>query len=252
MTTSITSVIKARKNLITKVAALVFWLAVWELAAIKIGKELLVPAPISVLKSLLELSASPTFWKSVLLSLARVFLGFLAGAILGSIVGAVSYISAAANALLTPLIKMIRATPVASFILLALIWITSGLLPSFISMLMVLPVVSGNVYQGISETDPKLLEMGRVFRFGNKKIIKLIYFPSVKPYFYSACVTSLGLSWKAGIAAEVLCQPKLSVGTYLYYSKIYLDTPALFAWTAVVIILSMIVEQLLVSMMKKI
>ena len=56
--------------------------------------------------------------------------------------------------------------------------------------------------------------------------------------------TAIGLAWKSGVAAEVLCLPKAAIGTQVYYSKIYLETPSLFAWTAVVIVLSMLLERI--------
>jgi NitT/TauT family transport system permease protein len=116
---------------------------------------------------------------------------------------------------------------------------------------MVIPIVWGSLCTAITETDKDLLEMAKLYRFGTTKTIRLIYVPSALPLFKSACNTSIGLSWKSGIAAEVLCLPRFSVGTYLYYSKIYLETPSLFAWTAVVIILSFALEKLFGYFFKK-
>ena len=144
----------------------------------------------------------------------------------------------------SPAITMIKSTPVASFIILALVWLTGQRVPVFISFLMVLPVVYGNVSQGIREVDPKLLEMARIYGMNRQKRVLKIYIPSVLPYMMAACRTALGLSWKAGVAAEVIGVTKNSIGRQLYYSKIYLETADLFAWTAVVIIMSIALEKL--------
>ena len=149
------------------------------------------------------------------------------------------------------MVRIVRATPVASFIVLMLLWVRTAFLPSLISALMVLPILWGNVTRGIRETDPLLLEMGEVYGFGFWKQKRLIYLPSVLPYFTSGCKTALGLAWKSGVAAEVLCLPKQAIGTQVYYSKIYLETPSLFAWTLVVIILSFFVEGVLVFGMNR-
>ena len=114
--------------------------------------------------------------------------------------------------------------------------------PAIVSGLMVLPVLWGNVCKGISQTDGQLLEAARAYRFGRWKTLRLVYVPSVLPYFASGCATGLGLAWKAGVAAEVLCQPRLAIGTQVYRAKITLETPDLFAWTAVVIALSFLLE----------
>ncbi|NCB05647.1 MAG: ABC transporter permease subunit [Clostridia bacterium] len=173
----------------------------------------------------------------------HIFGGFLAGIVLGTILAAATSVSRWADLLLSPAIKVVRATPVASFIILVLLWVESGRVPGIMSALMVLPVVWGNVSAGIAKTDPLLLEAASFYRFGAGKKLRLLYIPSVLPYFFSGCSTALGLAWKSGVAAEVLCLPSLAVGTKLYYAKIYLETPSLFAWTAVVILLSYLLER---------
>lgn len=138
----------------------------------------------------------------------------------------------------------IKSTPVASFIILALVWLTGNYVPIFIGFLMVLPVIYSNVFQGIAQVDVKLLEMAKVFRMSRGKKLLKIYIPSVLPYFTAACRTALGLAWKAGVAAEVIGVTQNSIGRQLYYSKIYIETADLFAWTAVVILLSLSLEKI--------
>ncbi len=205
----------------------------------------MLPAPRAVLLRLLALGGTAEFWAAAGITLIRIFSGFLIGAVLGTLLAGLTAASAIADMLLAPMIKVVRATPVASFIVLVLLWVRTGWVPSVISALMVMPVVWGNVVRGVSETDRQLLEAARMYRFGKGKTLFLLYVPSVLPYFFSGCITALGLAWKAGVAAEVLCWPKTAIGTQLYYSKLYLEIPALFAWTLVVIVLSLLLEKLL-------
>ena len=221
-----------------------FWLAVWAGSAALVGQELLIPGPVSVLRTLFELAGTLPFWQSAALSLLRIFGGFAAGVLLGAALAVLTFRFELMDALFSPVIRIVRATPVASFIILTLLWVGHSLVPVFISMLMVTPVVWQSLRTAIEETDAELLEMARVYRFGALKTARLVYLPSVRPAFFAACVTSLGLAWKSGIAAEVLCLPKSAIGTGLYYSKIYLETPSLFAWTAVVVLLSFVLEKL--------
>ena len=150
-----------------------------------------------------------------------------------------------------PLLTVVRSTPVASFIILALVWIKRDNVAIFIAFLMVLPILWGNVSRGIAECDRDLLEMAHVFRFSKKDMLRKVYLPSVRPYFFAGCSTALGLSWKAGVAAEVLSLPRHALGSELYYSKIYLETPTLFAVTLVVILLSVVLEFILRLILKK-
>ena len=246
------------------VIPLVFWLVVWQIAAWAVGgsfhfeaglhlqeKHLLLPGPWTVLCRLTELVVEAEFWQASWLTLLRVFLGLLIGGALGTGIAVLTSASAWCDRILTPLVKVTRATPVASFILLVQLWITTGRVPGVISGLMVLPVVWGNVSKGIRQTDPMLLEMAKAYRFDAGKRLRLIYIPSVAPYFNAGVETGLGLAWKAGVAAEVLCHPKWGIGTQVYVSKLNLEIPDLFAWTVVVIVLSFLVESVLVRLLRK-
>jgi len=233
-----------RNKLIRILGPIAFWLIAWQCAAAIVGRELILPSPLSTLRTLIELGGGREFWISAGSSLLRIFCGFAAGVVLGAALAVLTSVSGAADALISPVIRVVRATPVASFIILVLLWISRVMVPAFISMLMVVPIIWEVLSSAIRETDGDLLEMARAYDFGRLKTVKLVYIPSVLPSFISACLTAQGLAWKSGVAAEVLCLPRSAVGTELYYSKVYLETPALFAWTAAVVILSFLLEKL--------
>lgn len=235
-----------RDKILKSVLVAVFWVAVWEAAALAVHKEVLVADPLTVLSRLWELGGTGAFWISVAGSVGRILFGFLMAVVLGSIVACVTARLAVINALFAPLAAVIKATPVASFIILALVWLDTGNIPTFTSFLMAFPILWGNVHQGIRQVDPALREVALAYRMPWVKCLTRLYIPSVMPFFSAACTTGLGLAWKAGIAAEVLCTPRNSIGKELYSAKIYLETPDVFAWTLVVIILSFFIEKLLV------
>ncbi len=210
-----------------------------------VGLELLLPQPLTVANTLLGLLPEAVFWRSVLFSLARVFGGLLAGTLLGVLFGALMAASPVWDTLLSPAVRLMRTVPVASFIVLALLWLESWLLPAVITTIVVLPVVCSNVKAGIAATDTQYLEMAYCYRFGRLKTLRLVYVPSVFPYFRAAVTSAIGMGWKSGVAAEVLCHPKLAIGSHLYDAKVYFETDQLFAWTIVVIILSLLFEKLL-------
>jgi ABC-type nitrate/sulfonate/bicarbonate transport system, permease component len=239
------------KKITVKAAVAALWLALWQLVCFTVKMELLVVSPTTVLRRLWELSATAEFWKVSLCSLGRITAGFVLGSLTGAALAMLCHQFTFAREFFSPAITLIKSTPVASFIILALVWLTGRRVPVFISFLMVLPVVYGNVSQGIREVDPKLLEMAKVYGMNRRKRVTRIYIPSVLPYMMAACRTALGLSWKAGVAAEVIGVTKNSIGRQLYYSKIYLETADLFAWTAVVILLSLLLEKLFVWAMNR-
>ncbi len=143
----------------------------------------------------------------------------------------------------------IKSTPVASFVILALVWIKGENLSTFIAFLMVLPVIWQSVHTGLGSADPELLEMARVYRFSRGKKLRYLYLPAALPYLISAMRVGLGFSWKSGIAGEVIAIPSQAIGTQLYNAKIYLDMPGLFAWTIVIILLSAAIERVVLFLL---
>lgn len=253
MTTSITpSKRKLPRIDLRRILVGIVWLGIWAVLYRLVGQDVLLASPAQVMHTLATLVVTSEFWRSVGNSLWRVLMGFLLAVAAGSGLAVLTSFVPAARAFLVPAISTIKATPVASFIILALIWLHGDRVSVFIAFLMVLPIVWTNVAQGIAKTDHRLLEMGQVFGFSRLKTFRCIYLPSVMPYFVAACMTGIGLAWKAGIAAEVLGVPRQSIGEHLYHAKIYLETPELFAWTAVVVVLSVLVEYVLVNLIRRV
>lgn len=230
--------------------AVFFWLLIWQLASWKLNQPILLVSPVAVLKRLFELTLTAAFWKSIGFSLLRISTGFLCGVFAGSLLAALSSRFRRIRELFTPLILLAKTIPVASFIILVLIWIPSRNLSVFISFLMVLPVIYTNVLDGICSTNRELLEMAQVFSLSSWRKIRYIYISQVLPFFSSACTISLGLCWKAGIAAEVIGIPEGSIGENLYNAKVYIDTPDLFAWTLVIVIISVTFEKFVLFLLK--
>ena len=230
----------------------VFWLGVWQLCALLVdrsmggrGNELLLPYPATVLAALTHLAGTGEFWESVLLSLLRVLAGLVVWAGLWGLAAALTCASALADRLLSPAIRVVRAAPVASFILLVLLWTGRDQVPVVIVALMVLPVVWDSLSQGIRATDAQWLELARAYRFSRWKTVRLIYLPGLRPHLSAALTTATGLAWKSGVASEVLCLPSTALGTEVYQTKYYLEIPELFAWTGVAVALSLLLEHLL-------
>lgn len=238
---------------ILKIALIAFiWLAIWETIHLIVGKELLVPSPISVFMRMLKLMITLPFWQSIGGSILRILIGFAAGIVSGLIIGVLTALIPWLNAFLAPAARVIRATPVASFIILLFVFVSKNNIPVVTAFLMVLPVVWANVFEGIKNTDKKLLEMAKVFELKKSVVIKNIYVPQILPFFLASVKSGMGLAWKAGVAAEVLVNPKFGIGTAIYESKIYLETCDLFAWTVFVIIISVILEKTIIKLLGKI
>ncbi|MBP3617238.1 MAG: ATP-binding cassette domain-containing protein [Lachnospiraceae bacterium] len=240
-------------------AAVVFWILIWQLIVFSLEKKsetsmggyLLVASPLETVKTFFVLIKTPEFWKAVGYSFAKIASGFFLALCAGVGCAVLASVSGIVKALLNPVLRLIKAVPVASFIILALFWLSSSKnLSVLISFLMVLPVIYTNVLQGIESTDKELLEMATVFRIPFRKRIRYIYIPAVLPYFVSACSVGLGFCFKSGIAAEIIGLPANSIGERLYEAKLYLLTEELFAWTAVIVLVSVIFEKAVMLLVK--
>ena len=225
-------------------AAAMFWLTVWQAAAMAIGQEVFLVSPIQAAGTLMELLPQVDFWQRVGFSAGHILLGFALGVVVSVLLAAAAERWAWVDTLLAPVIQLVKATPVASFIILALVWVRGSSLSVLISFLMVLPVLYGAVRTGIRAADPQLLEMAKVFRLPLGRRLRAVWLPAVLPAFRQGCSVALGICWKSGVAAEVIGLPNGSIGDALYRSKITLSTGELFAWTFVIILLSAAFEKL--------
>lgn len=222
-----------------KILSALLALIVWQLAAALLDNELLLVGPAEVAGRLLELMATREFWQAVGFTFSRISLGFLLAFCLALLLAALGARFPVARVLIQPYMAAVKAVPVASFIVIALLWLSGRRLSVFISFLMVLPVLYANFLQGLREADGKLLEMARVFRMSLWNRIRGIYLPALEPYCLSGCRSALGLCWKAGVAAEVIGVCGGSVGGMLYDAKVYLEIRDLFAWTLAIVLLSL-------------
>ena len=227
-----------------RLLAVAFWLAAWQLLAWAVDSRIVLVGPLEVLARLGSLVVTAGFWASVATSLGRIGLGFLGGVACALVLAALAARSRVVRALLAPLMGALKAVPVASFVILVLLWVSSRELSVVIAWIMALPIVYTNVLEGIEQTDAGLLEMAEVFGIGALELARMVYLSQVLPYFRAAVSLALGLSWKAGIAAEVIGLPDLTVGEHLYDAKVYLDTPGLFAWTVAIVVVSVALEAL--------
>lgn len=239
----------SRKNKKRKIRlwAVAVWLLVWQAVSVSIGQEILLVSPVVVLKRLFELVQTRELWYSFLFSLIRILGGFLLAMVTGVLMAGLSYRFKRIRELLAPAVLTIKAIPVASFVILVLIWVPSENLSVVISFLMVFPVIYTNVLNGIESMDQKLLEMAEVFELSARTRIRYIYVSQVLPFFRAGCSLGLGLCWKAGVAAEVIGLPDKSIGEQLYNAKVYLNTPDLFAWTIVIVLISLLFEKLFLA-----
>lgn len=221
-----------------KAAAILFWLAIWHIAAAAIGQRILLVSPIAVFVRFFELLGEAEVWHAAVFSTLRIGCGFLLSLFLAVILSSLASCRKWVRIALEPLVQAFKVVPVASIVIVVLIWVPSRNLSVIISFMMVFPVLYTNLLSAIDSTDRRMLEMSRVFRLSRYRKFRLVYLPQVYPYFLSSSSLALGLAWKSGVAAEVIGIPSGSMGDLLYEAKIFFATADVFAYTLLIVLLS--------------
>ncbi|MBE6605603.1 MAG: ABC transporter permease subunit [Ruminococcaceae bacterium] len=229
---------KAVKNMVIAIA----WIAIWQALAMIINEPLILVSPFRVIVRLFSLLPNAYFYSSVLVSALRILCGYLLGMSIGTMLAVLSARFNMIRDFLSPFMAAIKAVPVASFTILALFLISSKNLSVLVTFLIALPIVYSNILTGIDSADKKLLEAARLFGVTPLKKTVYVYFSQVLPYFKAASATASGLSWKSGIAAELIVIAAGSIGERLYEAKVSFEMVDLFAWTLVLILMSYLTE----------
>lgn len=227
------------------------WLAIWQLIAFVLDNHILLATPLETAGELLRLIGERDFYAVIGRSLFRIALGFGTGFAVAVLLALCSSRVPVIEEILNPAMTLIKAVPVASFAVLLLIWWGSSFLAVAVCFTVVLPNLYINLLEGLKATDIKMLEMAQVFRLSLRNRFFYIYRPSLKPFLHSGLKLSLGMCWKSGVAAEVIGTPDFSIGERLYLSKVYLDTAGIFAWTAVVVGLSVLFEKVVLWLLER-
>lgn len=230
--------------------SILFWLLIWQLVSMALASDILLVSPVKVLACLGHLIFTYDFWKAIGFTFFRITFGFALSLLAGIMLAFFSYLYKPVRELLTLPVSVIKITPIASFIILVLIWVPSKNLSIIISFLISFPIIYTDVLQGLDSMDHKLLEMASVFNIPFLKKMRYIFLPQIFPFFQAGCSLALGLCWKSGIAAEIIGLPTGSMGEKLYEAKIYLNTPEMFAWTITIIVISILFEKIVEFLLK--
>lgn len=239
------------KKIVLTITAICFWLFVWHFLSLKINSSIFLPSPEETYKALIRIGKRAGFWQTIFNTFSKIAKGFLLALIAGTFSAIISSFVKIIDVLVSPFMRLLKTVPVASFIILALLWVKSDKLSVLISFVMVTPVVYINILQSFDNVDNNLLEMADIFDVGLLRRLRFIYVPALVSGFMSACKIGLGFCFKAGIAAEIIGLPFQSIGSELYKSKLYLMTDELFAWTVVIVLMSVFFEGVCIYLLNK-
>lgn len=243
--------LKTKEDRIKMTFIVIFWLIIWEIADRIIDNKIVLSGPVHIVQALVRNMGQADFWAICTASFFRIAIGFILSFVAGFVLAVVCYKFSLIRDFLEPIIVTLKTVPMISFVIMLLIWVGNQALTVYLSFLIVFPLIYTNTLGGLENVNPEMLEMAKVFGISPWKKFMYIYRPAFMPFLLSSCKVSLGLSWKSGIMAEVIATPKPSIGREMYVAKQYLQTDNLFAWTIVVIVLSILFEVVFMLLMKQ-
>ncbi len=235
----------SKKKLSNIFVACFFWLAIWQLVSMTVDSTLLLPSPIETIVALGDLAMTKSFYADVAWTIFRCVFAIILSFVLGVLAAWMSYKSDAVRGLLVLPVGFFKAVPVMAVVIYLILLMRSNWVAVAACFLMCFPIVYTNVLTGLDAVSDEFLELAKVYRLTATQTVKLVYAPSIMPQVKAAVKLIAGLSWKAVVAAEVLSIPAHSLGYGMMNSKYYLETPTLFAYVIVIIVLSMAMEKLI-------
>ena len=232
---------------------MLFWLLLWQMAAMYFNRGLLlpVPTPVGTVRAMAHLFTLSSFWKAAAGSFGRVCLGFLCSLVFGTACGMLSAVLPLFRELTAPLLSFIRAIPVTALTIILFLWIGRDRIPSVIAFFTVLPIVWANVENGVRSLNKGLVEMAKVYGMGRGKLLTVIVLPGIRPFLISSVGSGMGFAWKSGCAAEIVCRTASSLGDLLWSSKTAVEYEEVFAVAFVIILLSSLLQTLAKLIMKQ-
>ena len=231
-------------------AVAAFWLAVWVLVAALVAQPLIVPGPGAVALALRRLVCDGGTWAILAGSGARILGGLALAAVCGGVLAGVSVRSRAFAHLVAPALSCVKATPVACVVVLLRIWVGSARVSIAAVFLMALPGVYFSLAEGLAQVNKPLEQMFRLHGVRGWRLFCAHTWREVLPFVLSCARAVIGMSWKAGVAAELIGMAVGTVGERIYQAKLLIETADLLAWTVLVVAASWACERVLVWLLR--
>lgn len=239
-------------NILLPISTLLLILIIYAIISKAVGIDMLVPSVPSTIKELIGLFGKKSFYTAVFWTLLRAFIAYFSAIVVAGILAVLTYVFKPLKSAMSPIIILIRIMPTMSLILLALIWFDSFEATVLVAFSVVFPMLYTAFADALESVDNELIEMARIYEVDKKTKIFKLYLPQMSSGIFTGIRSSIGLNLKLIIAAEVLAQTADSMGIYMQFAKINLDTAELIAWTIVAILLGAFFEGIVKLIEKKV
>ena len=220
------------------------WLMIWFAVSHLVGSSVILPSPRSTILALIKLVGTSDFYLNVLWTVIRTVLGIVLSFGLGAGCAVLAKRSSMFREFLRLPVSFFKSIPVMAIVIYVILVVKSNWVAVIVCFLMCFPIAYTNILNGLEAMDRELIELGRTLGLSGRQMIRYIMRPALDSEIKTALGLIASMSWKVVVASEVLAIPKFSIGYQMLNSKYYLETPDLFAYMIVLIVLSLLMEKL--------
>lgn len=241
-------VLKKNRLWLISIATVIVVLGIWEVAAVIINVEMILPRLPATLMQFFLLFTKPSFYAAVGASLLRCLISFTVAFVLGALCGLLGGLNKSFAAALRPIVAALRTVPTLAIVLILMLSFGKQAAPVIIGVMMVFPIVYQTTKTAVENTDKRVVELARLDGAGTLAAIRYVYAPQSLPYLLGSVASTFGLNIKAVISAEILASTVTSIGHQMKFASgdsAMESIPQLFAWVIVTLLLSVIFETVL-------
>ncbi len=222
--------------------SIIIIISVWQIFAMQINNSFILPKPLAVFETFLELVKNISTYEIIFLTLFRLFVAFISSLVLAVILGLLAGNYKIVDEFLWPVVSALRTLPVASIIIIIIILIGRNISLYIITFLMIFPIIYEATKQGVLNIDKNLKNAIALETHNRFIIITKLHLPLAFPYIKTAILQSVGLGFKVIVMAEFIAQTAKGIGRSLLNGSISINYELVFAWTLIIIFIVVVFE----------
>ena len=238
-------------NIVYPLLALGLVLAVWAIIARIKNNEFVLPMPSVVIERFFRLGRERNFWQSIGWSLLRTFGCFALSFVLALLLASLAGLFNPLHRILSPIVSFLRAAPTVAVILILYAFMGNDSLAIAVGFLIAFPIMYSAFHSAIVGVDKDLLKMAKLYKIRAVDKVLFIYLPSIANCLFDTSKSTLSLTLKVVVAAEIITNVSLSIGGKIQFANSTFEISYLLAWTLVAIVFSFVLE-LIVAALKKV
>lgn len=240
--------IKLKRSLL----GLILFFTIWQVLAIYLDANTIIPGLAEIFIILTNLIYKKTFLLAVVSTIGKVVVALSLTLLIGIPLGVLLGINSKLYDMFRPIIMIIQAVPVISWLTLVIFaWGIGFKGPIFITFLSLFPIALLTTISGVRNLDNNLLEMATLYRVPGWLIIKDIYLGSLVPFIVAILDVTLGQAWKVILVSEYLCGNS-GLGVLILAARYEVNPPKVWALTFLAVLLGLLTERLVKMLLGKV